>query len=28
DFEVQAQDARQAAAKISAKGYNVPGLGG
>lgn len=28
DFEVPAENARQAAAKISAKGYNVPGLGG
>jgi hypothetical protein len=28
DLEVPAQNARQAAEKISAKGYNVPGLGG
>jgi hypothetical protein len=28
DFEVPAENARQAAEKITAKGYNVPGLGG
>ncbi|MDX6643111.1 MAG: hypothetical protein QOD76_1073 [Solirubrobacteraceae bacterium] len=28
DFEAPAENARQAAEKIAAKGYNVPGLGG